>query len=95
MACQRRWLLFYKPQRGQDGIIKWHLGTRQRDLINRIQTWISSQSKVVNNQLEERRIQGLSEGILSNSKELYKAYEDGYFIYKLQADVEGLNQNSK
>lgn len=62
----------------------------KRDLINRVQTWITSQSKVVNNQLEERRIRGISEGILSNSKEIYKAYEDGYFVYKLQAEVEGL-----
>jgi hypothetical protein len=62
----------------------------KRDLINRVQTWITSQSKVVNNQLEERRIHSLSEGILSNSRELYKAYEDGYFVYKLQAEVEGL-----
>jgi hypothetical protein len=45
---------------------------------------------VLNNQLEKHRIRSLSEGILSNSKELYKAYEGGYFIYKLQAEVEGL-----
>lgn len=46
--------------------------------------------KVVNNQLGERRIISLSEGILSHSKELYKGYEDGYYIYKMQAEVEEL-----
>lgn len=49
-----------------------------------------SSASTASPKLEERLIRSLSEGILSNSKEFYKAYEGGFSFIKLQAEVEGL-----